>query len=131
MELIGQLKLKYDEQIVSTKFKKRDFVLATDLGTPYPNFILIQLTQDKCNILDSYNIGDELKVQINISGKEWNGAQGIRYFNTISAWRIEKTGKIPNAVNEGMNSQSNNSMNNSHQAPVFNSSDDDNENLPF
>lgn len=131
MELLGQLKVKYEEQVVSSKFKKREFVLATDLSTPYPNYILVQLTQDKCGILDNFNIGDELKVQINISGKEWNSPNGIKYFNTISAWRIEKIGSIPNAVNEGMNTSSNNIMNDTNHAPVFNSSIDDQDNLPF
>lgn len=37
MEVTGQLKLKYDIQKVSEKFQKRDFVLSTDLSTPYPN----------------------------------------------------------------------------------------------
>lgn len=126
MELSGKLKLKYEEQVVSSKFKKRDFVLSTDLSTPYPNHILIQLTQDKCGMLDNFNIGDELKVQINISGKEWSGAQGIKYFNTISAWRIEKIGNSSNS-----NSQQSQSMNDSHQAPAFNSISDEDQDLPF
>lgn len=131
MEISGQLKLKYDTQKVSEKFSKRDFVLATDLSTPYPNFLTIQLTQDKCNILDNFNIGDELKVHINLLGKEWNSPNGVKYFNTISAWRIEKIGNIPNAVNEGMNTQSNNSVNDTNHAPVFNSFINDSDDLPF
>ena len=41
-------------------------------------------------MLDQYNIGDELKVQFNLRGREWNGPQGIKYFNTLEVWRIEK-----------------------------------------
>ena len=126
MELIGQLKLKYDTEKVSDKFSKRNFVLATDLTTPYPNFLLIQLTQDKCNILDNFEIGDELKVQINLQGREWSSPQGVKYFNTISAWRIEKIGSPNN-----QNAQSNNRMNDNNQAPVFNSSLGDEDSLPF
>lgn len=126
MDVSGQLKVKYDTQKVSEKFSKRDFVLATDLSTPYPNFLTIQLTQDKCSILDNFNIGDELKVHINLLGKEWNSPNGIKYFNTISAWRIEKIGSSSNS-----NSQQSQSVNDSHQAPVFNSSIDDQDGLPF
>ena len=59
MEVTGQLKLKYDTQKVSDKFQKRDFVLATDLSTPYPQFVSFQVTQDKCTMLDSFNQGDD------------------------------------------------------------------------
>lgn len=126
-EVIGQLKVKYDTQKVSDKFQKRDVVIATDLNTPYPQFCLFQLNQDKCNILDNFNEGDEVKVQYNLRGRSWDSPQGIKYFNTLEIWKIERVGNIPNAVNEGMNSQSNNN----HQAPVFNSSISDNDDLPF
>lgn len=126
MDISGQLKVKYDTQKVSEKFQKRDFVLATDLSTPYPQFVSFQVNQDKCNILDNLNIGDELKVSFNLKGREWSSPQGIKYFNTIEAWRIDKIGNSSNS-----NSQQNQSMNDSHQAPVFNSSIDDQDDLPF
>lgn len=90
MEVTGQLKAKFDTQTVSDKFKKRDFVLATDLSTPYPQFISFQVTQDKCAVLDAYNVGDEVKVSFNLRGREHNGINGIKYFNTLDAYKIEK-----------------------------------------
>jgi translation initiation factor IF-3 len=92
MEITGTLKVKFDTQKVSEKFSKREFVLTTEASTPYPQHISMQFTQDKCQLLDLYNIGDNVKVQINLRGREWNGPQGIKYFNTIEAWRIEKAG---------------------------------------
>ncbi len=126
MEVTGQLKLKYDTQKVSEKFQKRDFVLATDLSTPYPQYVSFQVTQDKCNMLDSFNQGDEIKVQFNLRGREWNGPQGIRYFNTLEAWRIEKVGSAQSAPAQG-----NSGMQENTSAPVFNSSISDNDDLPF
>lgn len=127
MEVTGQLKLKYDTQKVSDKFQKRDFVLATDLSTPYPQFVSFQVTQDKCTMLDSFNQGDEIKVQFNLRGREWNGPQGIKYFNTLEAWRIEKAG----AGQSPSPAQNNSSMQENTTAPVFNSSISDNDDLPF
>lgn len=127
MEVTGQLKLKYDTQKVSDKFQKRDFVLATDLSTPYPQFVSFQVTQDKCTMLDSFNQGDEIKVQFNLRGREWNGPQGIKYFNTLEAWRIEKI----SAGQSSAPSQSNASMQENTAAPVFNSSISDDDDLPF
>lgn len=126
MEVTGQLKLKYDTQKVSEKFQKRDFVLATDLSTPYPQFVSFQVTQDKCTMLDSFNQGDEIKVQFNLRGREWNGPQGIKYFNTLEAWRIEKV-----AAGQSAPVQGNAGMAENTSAPVFNSSISDNDDLPF
>lgn len=126
MEVTGQLKLKFDTQKVSEKFQKRDFVLSTDLSTPYPQHISFQVTQDKCNMLDQFNPGDELRVQFNLRGREWNGPQGVKYFNTLEAWRIEKVGAGQSAA-----PSQNNSMQENTSAPVFNSSISDNDDLPF
>ena len=127
MEVTGQLKLKYDTQKVSDKFQKRDLVLATDLSTPYPQYVSFQVTQDKCTMLDSFNQGDEIKVQFNLRGREWNGPQGIKYFNTLEAWRIEKV----SAGQSAAPTQNNTGMQENTAAPVFNSSISDNYDLPF
>lgn len=98
MEVTGTLKAKFDTQVVSDRFSKREFVLTTEASTPYPQHISMQVTQDKCSILDQYKEGDELKVQFNLRGREWNGPQGIKYFNTIDVWRIEKVGGTTEAT---------------------------------
>jgi hypothetical protein len=89
-ETTGTLKVKMDTQVVSEKFSKREFVLTTDAGSNYPQHVTFQLTQDKCSLIDSFQQGDEMKVSFNVRGREWNGPNGIRYFNTLEAWRIEK-----------------------------------------
>ena len=126
MEVTGQLKVKFDTQKVSDKFSKREFVLSTDLSTPYPQHVSFQVTQDKCSMLDQFNPGDELKVQFNLRGREWNGPQGIKYFNTLEAWRIEKV-----SAGQSNSSSSNSGMQENTSAPVFNSSISDNDDLPF
>jgi hypothetical protein len=89
MDITGVLKLKTEAQQVSDKFRKREFVL-TDNSSQYPQHISFQLTQDKCSLLDQYNVGDEIKVHFNLRGREWTSPKGeIKYFNTLEAWRIE------------------------------------------
>lgn len=127
MEVTGTLKVKFDTQKVSDRFQKREFVLTTEASTPYPQHVSFQLTQDKCNLLDQYNIGDEMKIQFNLRGREWNGPQGIKYFNTLEAWRIEKV--AGGGLTPGQNTQSNTSENTS--SPVFTSNINDNDDLPF
>lgn len=131
MEVIGTIKVKFDTQRVSEKFQKREFVLTTEANTPYPQHVSFQVTQDKCTVLDQFNEGDEVKVQFNLRGREWNGPQGIKYFNTLEAWRIERaSGGGSSQGNSGHNQAANNTMSSS-SAPVFTGSTSDNDDLPF
>ena len=84
----GKLHEIFDEQQVSEKFKKREFVLEIPDGA-YTQFIKFQLTQDKCNLLDQYNVGDEVKVAFNLSGKPFTKNGTTMYFTNLGAWRIE------------------------------------------
>jgi hypothetical protein len=98
MQVIGILKHVSDTQKVSDKFSKREFVITTDATTPYPQHVSFQLTQDKCNLLNDlhkFPIGAEIKVDFNLRGREWNGPQGIKYFNTLEAWRLESINSNP------------------------------------
>jgi len=91
MDVTGILKLKQETQQVSDKFRKREFILTIDHTSPYPQHVSFQLTQDKTSLIDSYNVGEELKVSFNLRGREWTSPQGeVKYFNTIDAWRIER-----------------------------------------
>lgn len=136
MEVTGTLKTKFDTQKVSDRFQKREFVLTTEANTPYPQHVSFQVTQDKCNMLDQFNPGEEIRVQFNLRGREWNGPQGIKYFNTLEAWRIERiTGSNNAGTNQNTNTNTNQSSNNnsggSSTPPVFTGNVDDNDDLPF
>jgi translation initiation factor IF-3 len=89
MEVTGRVKLINPEQQVSASFKKRELVVTTD--EQYPQHIMIEFTQDKCDLLNNYKPGDEVKVSINLRGREWINPQGeAKYFNSIQGWRIER-----------------------------------------
>jgi single-stranded DNA-binding protein len=89
MEVTGKIRVVNAEQQVSPTFKKRELVVATE--EQYPQFISINFVQDKCDLLNNYNVGDAVKVSINLRGREWVNPQGeTKYFNDIQGWRIEK-----------------------------------------
>lgn len=89
MELNGKIKLINSTTQVSNDFRKRELVLSTD--EQYPQHITIEFTQDKCDVLDKYKVGDDVVININIRGREWTNQQGeTKYFNSIQGWRIEK-----------------------------------------
>lgn len=89
MEVTGKIKVINPEQQVSASFRKRELVVATE--EQYPQFISINFVQDKCDLLSSYNVGEAVKVSINLRGREWVNPQGeTKYFNDIQGWRIER-----------------------------------------
>lgn len=93
-EVIGKIKFIGAEQQVSASFKKRELVVTTE--EQYSQHISIDFQQDKCDLLNSYVVGQDVKVHINIGGREWVNPQGeTKYFNSIKGWRIEKNGDAP------------------------------------
>tara|TARA_S200002703_G_scaffold3018_5_gene4482 strand:+ start:8963 stop:9481 length:519 start_codon:yes stop_codon:yes gene_type:complete len=87
-----------ETQTVSDKFKKREIVI--DTPGEYPQKVAFEFTQDKCELLDKYKIGEEITVYFNIRGREWNG----KYFTNLNGWRIESDlvqKKDPNQIGNG------------------------------
>jgi len=77
------------KELGTNGFKKRDIVVSTE--EQYPQHILIQFVQDKVDLLDNINAGDEVRIHVNLRGREWINPQGETvYFNTIQGWKIEK-----------------------------------------
>jgi len=95
-EIIGTLIVKENIVEVTTAFRKREFVIevVNERNSDWNDFIKFQLTQDKCALVDQYEIGDTLKVAFNIRGRKWEKDGNISYFSNLEAWKIEK-GTIP------------------------------------
>ncbi|MEZ4853616.1 DUF3127 domain-containing protein [Flavobacterium sp.] len=89
MEVSGRIKMIGDVQNITASFKKRELVVTTE--EQYPQHLMIEFTQDKTDLLNQYNVGEQVKVSINLRGREWTNPQGeTKYFNSIQGWRIEK-----------------------------------------
>ena len=90
MDITGKIKLINEtKEYGSSGFRKRELVVTTE--EQYPQDLLIEFIQDKCDILNSYKVSDSVKVDINLRGREWESPQGeVKYFNSIQGWRIEK-----------------------------------------
>ena len=89
MEVSGLIKFIGEVKEISATFKKRELVIKTD--EQYPQTILIEFVQDKTDLLNKCKVGQNIKVNINLRGREWENPQTkeIKYFNTIQGWRIE------------------------------------------
>jgi len=97
----GRLHKIFDTEKKSESFSARDFVIEIEDGR-FPQMVKFQLVQDKCALMDDYSEGDEINVEFDLRGREWND----KYFTNLNAWRIglaessgkgqEKQASIPN-----------------------------------
>jgi hypothetical protein len=123
MKVTGKIHFVSALKTGSEKFKSKDVVLLTD--DKYPQYITIQLTQDKTGLLTEQNIGEIVEVSINLRGRKWESPTGeIKYFNTIEGWQI-------NAVQSEVESEVENKGREALKETIIHESNFDNDDLPF
>lgn len=126
MELQGTVKKVFDTQTFASGFQKREMILLTQ--EQYPQPISIEFLQDKINLLDTVSEGENVKVGINIRGREWTSPQGeVKYFNSITGWRLEK-------VSDFGGSEPTQAQPSANQTPASNGNpfaEDEDDDLPF
>lgn len=86
-EVEGKLHHVYGTEQKSDTFRTREFVI--EIPGQYPNYVKFQLTQDKCDIVDSYKTGQQVKVYFDLRGRQWQD----KYFTNLQAWRMEAVGE--------------------------------------
>ena len=96
MEVSGKIKwLDETKTYGNNGFRKREVVITTE--EQYPQHILVEFVQDKCDLLNDFEMGQKVKIGINLRGREWVNPQGeTKYFNSIQGWRIEVLGETLN-----------------------------------
>lgn len=124
MNIVGKLIEKFETQVVSDKFRKREFVIEYVENPQYPEYIKFELIQDKTSLLDAFNIGDQVDVSFNLKGRTWVNQQGVKqYFNSLQAWRL-------NGVNAGAAPQAQ-QYQQAPATPSFNTVATEGDDLPF
>ena len=124
MEVSGKIKwLDETKTYGNNGFRKREVVITTE--EQYPQHIMVEFIQDKCDLLNAFQMGQNVKIGINLRGREWVNPQGeTKYFNSIQGWRIE-----------AITRESNSEMHNMPPPPAFESADDTSDgpddDLPF
>lgn len=95
MDIKAKLLEKSETTNVTASFKKREFVVEYAENPQYPEFVKFELIQDKCDLLDNVQVGQEIEIHFNLKGRKWTDPKGeVKYFNSLQAWRI-----VPVAAN--------------------------------
>lgn len=96
MEVEGKIKVIGEtKEYGNNGFRKREVVVTTE--EQYPQFLNIEFIQDKTDLIDKFSVGENVKIGINLRGREWVSPQGeTKYFNSIQGWRIERLDQSQN-----------------------------------
>jgi hypothetical protein len=90
IEATGKLHTIFETKQVSERFSKREFVVEIADNPKYPQTVLFQLTGDRCSQLDGMNVGDQVRIEFSLRGREWRSPSGeVKYFNSLDVWKIE------------------------------------------
>lgn len=90
IEVTGKLHAVFETKQVSDRFTKREIVLEIADNPKYPQLVQFQLTGDRCSQVDNVRVGDLVRVEFSLRGREWKSPQGeVKYFNSLDVWRIE------------------------------------------
>lgn len=126
MEITGKITKIFDTQTFQSGFKKREVIVTTQ--EQYPQPLSIEFLQDKVDVVDQLTVGEDVKVSINLRGREWTSPDGVtKYFNSIVGWRVEKMSS-ENVSTDAGNSASANSFNSEFSDL---SKEDEIDDLPF
>jgi hypothetical protein len=104
IEVSGKLHMIYETKQVSERFSKREFVVEMADNPKYPQLVLFQLTGDRCALLDEHKVGDEVRIEFSLRGREWRSPQGeLKYFNSLDVWKLEaaRSTRARSATNGG------------------------------
>ena len=122
MDIKGKVHEVSPTQQVTETLKKRELILEYIENPQYPEYLKFEAIQDRCNLLDNVQVGDNVEVAFNLKGRPWTDKAGKKtYFNSLQLWKVTSLG-AGSAV--GTSSPE-------YAAPVDLSTSADDDDLPF
>jgi Domain of unknown function (DUF3127) len=92
-ETSGRIHALSDTKQVTERFRKREFVVQIGDNSRFPQFVQFELTGDRCEQLDDYKVGEEVRVEFSLRGREWKSPKGeTKYFNSLDVWTLQRVG---------------------------------------
>jgi hypothetical protein len=87
MQIKGTIKRINPTIEISDKFSKREIFVET--SEQYPQIIGVQFENVKCEMLNNYSVGQNVIVDVNLRGRDWQKADEIRNITYLQGWKIE------------------------------------------
>ncbi len=102
MQVQGRIHATFEAAQVTERFRKREFVLELEAASRYPQYVMFQLTGNRCDALDGFEPGHEVAVEFSLRGREWTSPKGeVRFFNSLEVWSIDRVGDGETSSSDG------------------------------
>jgi single-strand DNA-binding protein len=77
------------ETVGTSSTTKAEVVVSTE--EQYPQHIPVEFLNEKCRAeLDKLEVGDHIKIEANVQGREWVNNDGKSvYFLSLKGWKVE------------------------------------------
>ena len=88
-EIIGKVYFKSEVELIgANQMKKQILVVETD--NQYPQKLPIEFIKDKCDLLNNLQIGQQVKVSVNVRGNEYQDRNQVTRFGlSFQGWKVE------------------------------------------
>lgn len=88
------------------KTQKKSLVITTN--DKFPQTLEVEFLNDKINLIDGYDVGENVEINVNIRGREWINPQGqTKYFTSLQGWKIDREAKLSNEQQNPLRQQAN------------------------
>lgn len=94
IEIAGRIHKIEETKQITERFRKREFVLILEENSEYPQHVLFQMTGNRCDKLGDFKVGDEVRVDFSLRGREWTSPKDgvVKYFNSLDVWDLSRAG---------------------------------------
>lgn len=88
-DIIGKVYFKSEVELIgANQMKKQILVVQTD--AEFPQKLPIEFIKDKVDLLNNIQIGQQVKVSVNVRGNEYQDRNGITRFGlSFQGWKID------------------------------------------
>ena len=125
-EISGKIKIIDETQSFNSGFTKREFVITTG-DSKYPQDIKFEIVKDKCTLLDNFSVGQDVHINFDIRGNEYNG----RHYVNLNCWKIQSHNGQQTSSHSEANTNKTNVGNEEPSAADLRNNFDDSDEIPF
>lgn len=88
-DIIGKVYFKSEVELIgANQMKKQILVVETD--NQYPQKLPIEFIKDKVDLLNNLQIGQQVKVSVNVRGNEYQDRNQVTRFGlSFQGWKVE------------------------------------------
>jgi hypothetical protein len=86
MEYVGIITNLIPEELVgANQLRKKAIVVEEISDREYKGSVVVDFYGDKCDLLNGFKVGDQVKVGLNFRAREYNNKR----YNGISGWKVD------------------------------------------